>query len=131
MSSKLSSSFTSASTRTSFTSASTRTPRASWNLATSLPSDQSDTTRMTYQRQHRGSIAWSLTSSDRDGTAEGMISDQDIKLSILNACSSGASNSRGNGTDVATLSSSYSGCGEVPIRIRRITREDNVNIEKS
>jgi hypothetical protein len=83
-----------------------------------------------------------------------MISDQDIKLSILNARSSeflqdpdkvtsskllsnrnsswslfggGASNNRGNGTDVATLSSSYSGCGEVPIRI---SREDNVNIEE-
>ena len=145
MSSKLSS---------SLTSASTRTPRGSWNLATSLPSDQLDTTRRTYQRQHMGSIAWSLTSSDRDGTAEGMISNQDIKLSILNARSSeflqdpdkitsskllsnrnsswtifggGANNNRGNGTDVATLSSSYSGCGEVPIRI---SREDNVNIEE-
>ncbi len=138
----------------SLTSASTRTPRGSLNLAASLPSDQSDTTRRTYQRQHRGSIAWSLTSSDRDGTAEGKISNQDIKLSILNARSSeflqdpdkvtsskllsnrnsswtifggGGSNNRRNGTDVATLSSSYSGSGEVPIRI---SREDNVNIEE-
>lgn len=137
----------------SLTSASTRTPRGSLNLAASLPSDP-DTTRRTYQRQHRGSIAWSLTSSDRDGTAEGMISNQDIKLSILNARSSeflqdpdkvtsskllsnrnsswtifggGGNNNRGNGTDVATLSSSYSRRGEVPIRI---SREDNVNIEE-
>jgi hypothetical protein len=145
MSSKLSSSLASASTRTT------------WNLTNSTSSDHWDHHRSSSQgwslpsSGRRGSLSWSLASSDVDGAATDRStrsaaadntasSNQDEKLSFLRRVrSSGrlkdgdAASTKTNDSKttayVAALSSSFTG-GDAKCRPIRICREDNVDIEE-